>query len=186
MAEDVRQWLLEIKTLQQKLESVYQERDEAYVSAANWRKLYETEAEQRRTETYLARQTIEQLNTELEELRHPTRLSQPSAEQVQAVRQAIAHLPEAELRERLVVALLEVETLGKTLRLEQAEHGKTRQGLTVALGDTVDMLAKERSTRNGTGDDSRPASGNPSGVEDPAAKSPSLERPPLSQAQSLV
>lgn len=35
MSQDVRQWLLEIKALQQKLAEVNQERDQAYTSAAN-------------------------------------------------------------------------------------------------------------------------------------------------------
>ena len=55
--QDIKQWLAEIKALQQKLAQANQERDEAYASAANWRSLYETEAKQRRTEAVLARQT---------------------------------------------------------------------------------------------------------------------------------
>ena len=50
MSQDVTQWLAEIRTLQRQLADVRQERDQAYASAANWRRLYETEARQRRTE----------------------------------------------------------------------------------------------------------------------------------------
>ena len=68
MTQDVRQWLAEIKTLQQKLTETQKERDEAYASAANWRNLYETEAKQRRTESRLAQQAIGSLKEELQSL----------------------------------------------------------------------------------------------------------------------
>ena len=61
MTYDVSQWLAEIKTLKQQLAEATQEREQAHASAANWRQLYETEAQQRRSEFNLAQQTIEQL-----------------------------------------------------------------------------------------------------------------------------
>jgi seryl-tRNA(Sec) selenium transferase len=151
MSQDVRQWLLEIKTLQQKLAEVNQERDQAYASATNWRKLYETEAQQRRTEARLAQQQIEMLKAELQLLKP---LPQPftSDEMTQSAIQA--HLEQlqspSEIRESLVRALMECDRLTQSLKAEQADHAQTRRSLTTALGDTVNLLAKERATRDQT------------------------------------
>ncbi len=78
MTQDVRQWLGEIKHLQQKLAEAHKERDEAFASAANWRHLYETEAKQRRTEAALMQQSIDALKAELETRRNPSEDYSPS------------------------------------------------------------------------------------------------------------
>jgi hypothetical protein len=52
-----------------------------------------------------------------------------------------------ELRSALVRALMECDRLSRLLKAEQTAHSQTRQALTSALGDTVDLLTKERSTR---------------------------------------
>lgn len=190
MTQDVRQWLAEIKKLQQKLLEVQQERDEAYTGAANWRKLYETEAQQRRTEANLARQSLETLKAELQALRS---IPQPSTAhhtedgvaQHAELQQQLAQLTPADLQYRLAEALLECDRLTNLLKEEQEKHGQTRKGLTTALGDTVDLLTKERAVRNGR-DEPAPlhnGAGLP-GLE--GAKTPSLELPPVNPAQSLV
>ena len=53
MSQDVRQWLDEIKRLQQQLTEVSRDRDDAGESATQWRQLYNTEAEQRRNDAKL-------------------------------------------------------------------------------------------------------------------------------------
>jgi len=148
MSQDVRQWLLEIKALQQKLVEVNQERDQAYASAANWRKLYETEAQQRRTEARLAQQQIEMLKAELQRLQQ---LPQPAAnnELAQfAIQEQLEQLQNPlEIKETLAKALIECDRLAQSLKAEQADHAQTRRSLTTALGDTVNLLAKERAAR---------------------------------------
>lgn len=147
---DVRQWLLEIKTLQQKLAEVNQERDQAYASAANWRKLYETEAQQRRTEARLAQQQIEMLKAELQRLQQ---LPQPIASDGlthSEIQEQLEQLQPTEIKETLVRALMECDRLTQSLKAEQADHAQTRHSLTTALGDTVNLLAKERATRDQT------------------------------------
>ena len=48
MSQDLTQWIAEVRTLQRQLADTQKERDQAYNSAANWRRHYETEARQRR------------------------------------------------------------------------------------------------------------------------------------------
>lgn len=145
MTHDVRQWLAEIKTLQQKLAEARQERDEAYASAANWRTLYETEAKQRRIEANLAQQTIDALKTELDQLQHPS--VAVGEQNSTTLQQTVEQLAAGELRSRLLQVMMECDRLSQALKVEQINHAKTRQGLTTALGDTMDMLNRERSTR---------------------------------------
>lgn len=145
MSQDVTQWLAEIKTLQQQLATARQERDEAYNSSTNWRKLYETEAQQRRNEVYQAQQTIETLKLELAKLKgnssSSANLAAPTTEFQSQVEQL--QTPEA-LRIRLLEVLQEREQLAQSLKAEQSNHAQTRKSLTTALGDAVDRLTKER------------------------------------------
>ena len=67
MSQDVRQWLDEIKRLQQQLTEMTRDRDEAGESAAQWRQLYNTEAEQRRNDAKLTQQSIAYLELQIEE-----------------------------------------------------------------------------------------------------------------------
>jgi uncharacterized coiled-coil DUF342 family protein len=156
MTQDVRQWLAEIKLLQQKLVEAHQERDEAYASASKWRSLYETEAKQRRTAASLAQQTIDALKAEIDRLQSSPLMSDPTTSSPQ-IHAEVAHLQTvSELQQRLTDALIECDRamreanhLAQALKAEQSEHTKTRKSLTTALGDTVDLLTKERSSRNG-------------------------------------
>ena len=149
MPHDVQQWLGEIKLLKAQLVAMQQERDEAYQSAANWRKRYETEAQQRRTEVNLAKQRIESLETELQQLWHSAPGSENEAVDWAAIHQTVEQVktPEA-LKQELATVMAERDRLLQKLRIEQAEHEKTRQNLTTALGDAVNQLAKTRSTTN--------------------------------------
>jgi len=144
--------------LQQKLVKTQQERDEAYASAAKWRSLYETEAKQRRTDANLMKQAIATLQAEVEQLQQPFFPAESTAENRSEIQQQVAQLSSTEeLQEQLTAALIErdryvreVDRLTQVIKTEQAEHTKTRKNLTTALGDTVDMLTKERSGRTGT------------------------------------
>lgn len=168
MTQDVKQWLTEIKQLQQKVAAAQQEREEAYASAANWRNLYETEAKQRRAEANLAHQTIEALNARLQELQTSPG-KEPQVELLVTIQEEVDHLQGVdELRGFLIRALAECDRLTRALKTEQVAHAQTRKALTSALGDTVDLLAKERSGRQQSESTAAPsASKTPNGSSAP-------------------
>ena len=152
MSQNVPQWLDEIKSLQQQLADAHRERDEAYASALNWQKRYETEAQQRRVETTQAKQTIADLQQDVEHLKAQRRLT-PDATgsamigtvevaQIQAMVNDIT--TETALRSQLIQALAECDRLQRALETEQANHAQTRKSLTTALGDAIDAIAKEK------------------------------------------
>lgn len=139
----VQQWLAEIKGLQQKLLEVQQEREQAYASAANWRNLYEIEAKQRRAEAQTSQAAIAALQAELTAYQSPD----PQAEGYSAIVQQQVdrwQTPE-ELKSQLMQSLIERDRLLQALESEQQAHRQTRQDLTTALGDTMDLLSKTRS-----------------------------------------
>lgn len=152
MSNDVTQWLAEIKTLQQRLTELQQERDDAYTSAANWRRLYETEAQQRRTEATYAQQITETLKEENQRLQGFPELDWDEPEAESMVQREIEALSTVEdLQQKLTEALLErmrlrseIMRLSQVLQTEQESHVQTRKSLTTALGDAVDQLTKER------------------------------------------
>lgn len=169
MTHDVRQWLAEIEALRKKLSCTEQERDEAFKSAANWRKLYEQEAQQRRAEATLAQQLIDDLQEKVAQLQ-----SDPiaSLEAASIDRSTLAHdlaLPSSAevLREKLLDAIADVAKLRQALKQEQTEHERTRKTLMDALGDTMNALARERAI-------AKPTNGNAEG----APQRPALESGP--------
>lgn len=183
MTQDVRQWLAEIKTLQQQLAELRQERDEAYTSAANWRKLYETEAKQRRTEAAIAKQAHDQLKAEVQRLRElPSDLEPLSAKEIE--RELSRLKTTDDLKARLAEVLTECDRLQKALKQQQVEYAQAKDALTVALGDTVDALTKERALRQGAPHQN--GNGHAAHRGDESSKTPSPEQPSLDQAKSLV
>lgn len=186
MTEEIKQWLGEIRLLQQKLAAVTSERDQAYQGAANWRQLYETEAQQRRTEANLSRQEIDRLEAEVQQLRslpltqHLTAAPNP---QVQLQVESCDSLDE--LKQKLLAALTECAQLKQALQCEQMEHAQTRQSLTTALGDAVEQLKRERSARQAEATP-HDAVGSPGQPPRLAPKTPSPELLPGDPVQSPV
>lgn len=145
MTNDVSQWLTEIKTLRQQLADAQQEREQAYTSAANWQRLYETEAQQRRQEAARTRQTIADLKQELQQLKGTSPLEGSVLADAATIQADVEKLQTvAELQQKLLEALTERDRLSQALKQEQANHAQTRKGLTTALGDAIDMLSKEK------------------------------------------
>ena len=157
MVQDVRQWLDEIKRLQQQLTEVSRDRDEAGESAAQWRQLYNTEAEQRRNDAKLTQQSIANLEAQIEQSPNfspnvsegdePGIARQQEVEQLQTV---------GELKAKLVVVLFErdrafeqIKQLTQALKQEEARHAETSKNLTSALGDAVDLLTKAKTPAAG-------------------------------------
>ncbi|MGF1568088.1 MAG: hypothetical protein ACFCVD_08440 [Nodosilinea sp.] len=129
MADDITQWIAEVRTLQRQLADTRKERDQAYTSAANWRRLYETEASQRRQDAEQARTQLQALQVQLNlqsEAFHPGDLASNSPESAES------GIP-ADLNARC-------QELSQRLLAEQQAHAQTRQTLTAALADTMDTL----------------------------------------------
>lgn len=178
MSQDVKQWIAEIRLLQQQIQIAQREREQAYASAENWRQLYQAEAQQRRTEAKLMQEKLDTLSTELYDLRQHLQQGaialSPETDAAQHEDDAVTALADDELRPALRHALAECDRLRKQLLLEQTAHTETRQNLTTALADTMDLLKRE------TGD--RPIkTPTPAASESSVArpKSPSPELPPL-------
>ncbi|MBE9068842.1 hypothetical protein IQ260_19545 [Leptolyngbya cf. ectocarpi LEGE 11479] len=148
MVNEVSQWLAEIQTLQQQLKALGQERDQAYASAANWRKLYESESEQRRHATARSQIQIRALANELEVFKQAPRQGEPSRNLEQVLAQVKQVESVEELRSQLADTLTLCDQLSNALKTEQAAHEETRQNLTTALGDTIDLIAKDQTSQS--------------------------------------
>ncbi|MEG3897510.1 MULTISPECIES: hypothetical protein [unclassified Microcoleus] len=152
MAQDVRQWLDEIKRLQQQLTEVSRDRDEAGESAAQWRQLYNTEAEQRRNDAKLTQQSIASLEAQIEQLQNFSPIVPEGDDAGVARQQEVAQLQTVgELQAKLAEVLQErdraieqVKQLTQALKQEESRHAETSKNLTSALGDAVDLLAKAK------------------------------------------
>ena len=139
------QWLTEIQSLRQQIVDIQQERDAAWESAQKWRKLYNTEAEQRRTDTQLSQQAIASLKAELHRVQGLDTGALPDATAVTAIQQEIEQLQSAEeLKSKLLKVIQERDRLLQALKSEQDNHAQTRNNLTTALGDAIDGWTRER------------------------------------------
>ncbi len=150
MGEDVRQWLEQIRQLQNQLSQLRQECDRAYESAANWQRLYETEAQQRRYEAHMAREKLQALEEQIQ-TRHRSPWQGGGEEVAETVAEEVAQWEGEAMREKWVALIQErdrlkqtVATLSQALQTEQSQHHQTRQSLTAALGDAIDQLNRER------------------------------------------
>ncbi|MDJ1170066.1 hypothetical protein PMG71_11565 [Roseofilum sp. BLCC_M154] len=144
MAEDIRQWLDQIRQLQEQMRDLQQECDRAYASAANWQRLYETEAQQRRNDTQRTGEKIKQLKSRVQSLQQPK--AQLSGN-IAPVEEEVENLSPEEMKVKLVEILQErdrllqtVSALSQALEREKEQHSQTRQNLTSALGDAIERL----------------------------------------------
>ncbi len=151
MSQDLtQQWLAEIQSLKQQLAEQQRDRDAAWESAQKWRKLYNIEAEQRRTDIQMSQQAIASLKADIQKLqgREEGRLADGTA--ITAIQQEIKPLKSLEdLQAKLIAVIKERDRLVQALKTEQDNHAQTRKNLTTALGDAIDGLARERSGAEG-------------------------------------
>ncbi|MBT9313046.1 hypothetical protein [Leptothoe kymatousa] len=145
MVNEVSQWLAEIQALRQQLQALGQERDQAYASAANWRRLYESESEQRRNDSERSQLQIRALANELEVFKDsPLAADGSPPRDLNEVLERVNQVGSVEeLRSQLAEALTLCDQLSNSLKAEQVAHEETRQNLTMALGDTIDLITKE-------------------------------------------
>ncbi|NWF59480.1 MAG: hypothetical protein HXY43_09290 [Fischerella sp.] len=143
--ELTQQWLNEIQTLKQQLAQLQKERDAAWESAEKWRKLYNTEAEQRRTDAQLSKQAIASLKTQIQRLQGIEEAQLHDATATVAIQQELAPIKSVEdLKTKLITVIKERDRLQHALKTEQDNHAQTRKSLTTALGDAIDSLAQQR------------------------------------------
>ena len=144
MSQDVTQWVAEVRSLQRQMAELQQECDQAYASADNWRNLYEAEAQQRRRDAATAASKIERLQQDIAELQ----LSASADLAPPTPATEAQHSSSADpLQAQLAAAQKQHIRLKAMLTAEQTQHAQTRESLTAALGDAVDLLAKERLTK---------------------------------------
>ncbi|AFY56522.1 hypothetical protein Riv7116_4086 [Rivularia sp. PCC 7116] len=150
MSEDLtKQWLTEIQSLKQQIAQLQTEQVATRESAEKWRKLYNTEAEQRRTDSQLFRQTVASLKAEIQKLQGIEDATLPDSDTATAIQQEIAQLSSTEeLKTKLTVALKERDRLLQALKTEQDKHSQTRQSLTTALGDAIDGLKRQKTVNS--------------------------------------
>lgn len=201
MSNEVTQWIAEIKALREQLAEAYRDRDAALDTAAHWSQLYNREAEQRRAEVKASHQIVDALKTEIQQLKADFIEKSGQPIDMSAISAEVEKLDTGEeLKQKLIEVMLERDRLVQSLKAEQANHERTRQNLTIALGDTIDLLTKQRGgtpaaevkivptplTREAINPASPELAQLPQAPEKPAqlsdAKSPSLQLPPTRPA----
>ncbi|MBO1054237.1 MAG: hypothetical protein HEQ29_19180 [Dolichospermum sp. LBC05a] len=141
-----QKWLAEIQSLTQQMTKFQRERDEAWESSQKWRQLYNTEAEQRRADTKMHQEAIASVKTEEQKFLGVN--TEIGTDSTTAIQQQIAQFNSIEeLQTQLVEVIQERDYLLQALKLEQENHAQTRKGLTTALGDAIDSLARSRADR---------------------------------------
>ncbi len=137
MNQDISYWLGEVQSLQKRLATVCEERDEAHQEASSWRSRYDAEAKLRQSESQILQQKVAQLTQELSQFRSGVS-DETAAAEIEADLKAIT-TPE-QLQATLRDLLLERHQLRLNLQNEREAHINTRESLSIALGDAVDQL----------------------------------------------
>lgn len=195
MSHDVSQWIAEIQALREQVAEAHRDRDTALETATKWSELYNREAEQRRTEAKLSQEMIETLKAEIQQLKAGITLKTDDSLDVTAISQEVEQLQSVgELQRKLIEVAIEREKLIKALKAEQENHAHTRQSLTTALSDMVDLLTKhpggdtKETTPKLKSEEKQPEPAKlPESTKQPVqlptkAKSPSLQLPPTRPA----
>jgi hypothetical protein len=148
--ELTQQWLAEIQTLRQDLAQLQSDRDAGWESAEKWRQLYNTEAEQRRTDAQMSQVAIASLKAEIQKLKGIEDATLADSITATAIQEEIEKLKSLEeLQPKLIAVIKERDRLLQALKTEQDNHSQTRNNLTTALGDAIDGLTRERTAGEG-------------------------------------
>ncbi|MGA9380217.1 MAG: hypothetical protein WBV73_15745, partial [Phormidium sp.] len=191
----VSQWIGEIQALREQVAQAQRDRDTALETATKWSELYNTEAEQRRTEAKLSQEMIKTLKAEIQQLKAGITLKTDDTLDVAAISQEVEQLQTVgELQRKLIEVTINCEQLIKALKAEQENHANTRQSLTTALSDMVDLLTKHpggdtgETTAKLKSEEKQPETARlPESTKQPIqlplqTKSPSLQLPPTRPA----
>ncbi len=125
MSQDLTEWIAEVRRLQQQVGELRQQRDQAYNSAANWRRLYDREAQQRRLAAALPIQAAPEPHPSPPGM-DPDPLPSPTSpeDQIQALK-------------------VQCQQLSQALEAERHAHEQTRLSLTMALGEALDQWKQQ-------------------------------------------
>ncbi len=140
-----KQWLDEIQGLKQQIAELQRDRNTAWESSEKWRKLYNTEAEQRRIDAQLSQQAITSLKVEIQNLQGIDGVTLPDATTATVIGEEISQINSLEeLKTKFMTIAKERDRLLQALKNEQDNHAQTRKNLTTALGDAIDSWTRER------------------------------------------
>ena len=137
--QTVVQWLNEVKLLHQQIADLNTELIAATDHSTNWRSRYETEGQQRRAEVTAAQLKIAQLEAEIQDLRTQPKLNTNLGDTAIAL-QIEGMLNMNELKAKLFEVWMDRDRALEAIKLEQYAHEKTRNDLTMALADAMDVL----------------------------------------------
>jgi hypothetical protein len=117
------------------VETLRQERDRALEDALKWRRRYEIEAQQRRTEAEAADLTIRNLRAEVQQL------CRADSSVVRAVVTSTPSDFSGNDKQNITLELARLaqsrDELAEALAQEQQQHAKTRENLISALGEAL-------------------------------------------------
>lgn len=143
MKQDVSYWLAEVKTLQQQLSVMQQERDAAFQEAAQWRDRYHDETQLRQQKISLLQDQIRQLEAAQAALQK----TDPS-DIAPEIMESLADMTDpSELQEYVQEIAQERNRLRRELETERKAHQATREELSLALGDAIDLLTQRGKTQ---------------------------------------
>ena len=140
MNEDIQYWLHEVKSLQEQVATLQQEKNQAHRDALNWRQRYETEGQQRRQEVRHAQEELIRLRADLAQLQGRGSLETTDSDLTATQAEVLALTNVELLQQRLQEVLQERQQLLHALQTERKANNQTRESLTLALGDAVDQL----------------------------------------------
>lgn len=136
--QDVSYWLSEVKALQQQLSLLQQERDIAHEESARWRDRYQAESQLRQQNTAFLKEQIRQLEAEQAERQQ---LSESEGEDSTDLLESLADMRDLdEIQQYVQEIAQERNRLHRALEAERQAHSQTRESLSIALGDTIDLL----------------------------------------------
>ena len=146
MSQDLtQQWLTEIQSLKQSITDLQTQLTTAWESSEKWCKLYNTEAEQRRTDIQLLQQTIASLKSEIQQIKGIEDGKLPDAQTATKIQDEVEKLNSiTELKTKLISIMKERDRLQQALKTEQEMHIQTRKSLTTALGDAINGFKQQR------------------------------------------
>jgi hypothetical protein len=137
--KEVIQWLNEVKLLQQQTKDLNAELIIAAQNADAWRSRYETEGQQRRSESAANQSKITKLTAEIAQLRAQPALSTELGDD--AIAQQIRGLTNmSDVQAKLFEVWTERDKALAAIKTEQLAHEKTKKDLTMALADAMDVL----------------------------------------------
>lgn len=138
MKQDISDWLNEVKSLQQQLSIMQQERDAAFQEAAQWRDRFHDETQLRQKKISLLQDQIRQLEAAQAALQS----TDPSDIGTEVIESLAGMTDPAELQQYVHEIAQERNALRRELETERKAHQATREELSLALGDAIDLLTQ--------------------------------------------